>query len=89
MALTQSQRNQIASYKIQIESYRKDLERYKLEKKRVSEQFASMIKNTNDANNKRNYRQTKIARINAIINQVESKKRDIERVKSYIKQIKG
>jgi predicted RNase H-like nuclease (RuvC/YqgF family) len=89
MALTQSQRNQIASYKIQIESYRKDLERYKIEKKRVSEQFASMIKNTSDSNNKRNYRQTKIAKINSIDNQIEAKKREIDRVKAYIKSIKG
>ena len=89
MALSQTQRNQIASYKIQIESYRKDLQRYKDDKKRVSEQFASMIKNTTDANNKRSYRQTKIGRVNSIVNQIESKKKDIDRINGYIKSIKG
>ena len=89
MALSQTQRNQIASYKIQMEGYRKDLQRYKDEKKRVSEQFASMIKNTTDANNKRSYRQTKIGRVNSIVNQIESKKKDIERINGYIKSIKG
>jgi hypothetical protein len=33
MPLTQSQRNQIASYKVQIEGYRKDLQRLKDDKK--------------------------------------------------------
>jgi GTP1/Obg family GTP-binding protein len=89
MALSQTQRNQIASYKIQIEGYRKDLQRYKDEKKRVSEQYASMIKNTSDANNKRSYRQTKIGRVNSIVSQIESKKKDIERINGYIKSIKG
>ena len=34
MALTQSQRNQIASYKVQIEGYRKDLQNLKDQKKK-------------------------------------------------------
>jgi hypothetical protein len=35
MALTQSQRNQIASYKIQIEGYRKNLQNLKDQKKKI------------------------------------------------------
>jgi hypothetical protein len=89
MALTPSQRNQIASYKIQIEGYRKDLQRYKDDKKKKSEYYANMIKNTKDPNSKRSYRQSKISAINNIVNSIESKKRDIERVKGYIKSIRG
>ena len=88
MPLTESQRNQIASYKIQIEGYRKDLNRMKEDKKNKSEYYASLIKNTKDANSKRSYRQSKISAINSIVNQMESKKRDIERVKDYIKNIR-
>lgn len=89
MPLTQSQRNQIASYKVQIEGYRKDLQRLKEDKKSKSEYYANMIKNTNDPNSKRSYRQSKIGAINNIVNSMEAKKRDIERVKEYIKNIKG
>lgn len=88
MPLSQSQRNQIASYKIQIEGYRKDLQRLKDEKKRKSEYYASQIKNTKDPNSKRSYRQSKINAINSIVNQMESKKRDIERVKENISHIR-
>jgi hypothetical protein len=89
MPLTPSQRNQIASYKIQIENYRKDLQRLKDEKKRKSEYYSNMIKNTKDANNKRTYRQSKISAMASIANQIDYKKRDIERVKGYIKSIRG
>jgi hypothetical protein len=89
MALSQSQRNQIASYKIQIEGYRKDLQSLRDNKKRTSEMYANMIKGTNDPNSKRSYRQSKINAINNIVNSIESKKRDIERVKNYIKSIRG
>ena len=89
MPLTPSQRSQIASYKIQIESMRKDLQRLKDEKKRKSEYYANAIKNTKDANSKRSYRQSKISAITTIANQMDSKKRDIERVKGYIKNIRG
>jgi hypothetical protein len=89
MALTQSQRNQIASYKIQIEGYRKSLQNLKDQKKRTSEDYAYKIKNANDPNSKRSYRQSKINAINTIVNNIESKKKDIERVKEYIQRIKS
>lgn len=89
MPLTQSQRNQIASYKIQMEGYRKDLQRYKDDKKKKSEYYAGLIKNTKDPNSKRSYRQSKISAINSIVNQIENKKKDIERIKGYIKNIKS
>jgi hypothetical protein len=88
MPLTQSQRNSIASYKVQIEGYRKDLQRLKDDKKSKSEYYATMIKNTKDANSKRSYRQSKINSINSIVNQIEYKKKEIERVKVYIKNIR-
>ena len=89
MPLTQSQRGQIASYKIQIEGYRKNLQTLKDQKKRTSEDYANRIKNTKDPNSKRSYRQSKINALNTIVNNIESKKKDIERVKEYIKRIKG
>ena len=89
MALTQSQRNQIANYKIQIEGYRKDLQRLKDDKKRKSEYYAAAIKNTKDPNSKRTYRQSKISEINRIVNQMESKKSEIERIKQYIQNIRS
>lgn len=89
MPLSESQRNQIASYKIQIEGYRKDLQRLKDEKKSKSEYYANMIKGTNDPNSKRSYRQSKISAINSIVNSMEAKKKEIERVKGYIKSIRG
>ncbi len=89
MPLSKSQRNQIASYKIQIEGYRKDLQRLKDDKKSKSEYYANMIKNTKDPNSKRSYRQSKISAINNIVNSIESKKKDIERIKGYIKNIRN
>ena len=88
MPLNQSQRNQIASYKIQIEGYRKNLQTLKDQKKRTSEDYANRIKNTKDANSKRSYPQSKINALNTIVNNIESKKKDIERIKEYIKRIK-
>ena len=89
MPLTTTQRNQIASYKVQIESYRKDLQRLKDEKKRKSEYYGNMIKGTKDPNSKRSYRQSKIQAMNTLVNSIEGKKRDIERIKGYIQNIKG
>jgi hypothetical protein len=88
MPLTQSQRNQIANFKVRIESVRKDLQRLKDDKKRKSEYYRTMIKNTKDPNSKRSYRQSKINAINSIVNQMESKKKEIERLKENIKNIK-
>ena len=89
MPLSQSQRNQIANYKVSIESVRKDLQRLKDDKKRKSEYYGTMIKNTKDPNSKRSYRQSKINAINSIVNQMESKKKEIERLKDNIKSVKG
>jgi len=88
MPLSESQRNQKASYKIQIEGYRKDLQRLKDDKKNKSEYYANLINGTKDPNSKRSYRQSKITAINSIVNQIESKKKDIERVKGYLKSIR-
>ena len=88
MPLTESQRNQIASYKIQIERYRADLQRLKDEKKKKSEHYANMIRNAQSSDSKRSYRATKISAINSLVNQMESKKRDIERIKANIASIK-
>lgn len=88
MPLTESQRNQIASYKIQIERYRQDLQRLKDDKKKKSEYYANAIKGTKDANSKRSYRQSKISAVNTLVNQMESKKREIERLKANIASIK-
>jgi hypothetical protein len=89
MALNEYQRNQIASYKIQIEGYRKNLQTLKDQKKRTSEDYANRIKNTKDANSKRSYRQSKISALNSIVNNIESKKKDIARVQESIKRIRG
>lgn len=89
MALNEYQRNQIASYKIQIEGYRKNLQTLKDQKKRTSEDYANRIKNTKDANSKRSYRQSKISALNSIVNNIESKKKDISRVQESIKRIRG
>ena len=88
MPLSESERNRIASYKIEIERYRKDLHSLKEQKKQKAASYANMIKSTNDPNSKRSYRQSKISAINSLVNQIESKKRDIERVKGYIAAIK-
>ena len=83
MALSQSQRNQIASYKVQILGYKKNIQTLKDQKKRTSEDYANRIKNTKHPNSKRTYKQSKIKAINSIVNNIESKKKDIERVKEY------
>jgi hypothetical protein len=88
MPLTESQRNQIASYKVQIERYRADLQRLKDDKKKKSEHYANMIKNAQTSDGKRSYRATKISTINSLVNQMEAKKRDIERLKANIASIK-
>ncbi len=88
MPITPSERNQIASYKIMIEGYRKDLQRLKEDKKRKSEHYTTLIKNTKDVNSKRSYRQSKISAVNMIMNQIDSKKRDIERAKTAIENLR-
>ena len=89
MALTETQRNQIANYKIQIERHRQELQRLKDQKKEKSAYYSNMIKNTKDKNSKRSYRQSKISSVNSFDNQIESKKNEIERIKGYIKSVKG
>ncbi len=88
MPLSETDRNRIANHKIEIERYRKDLHSLKEQKKQKAASYANMIKSTNDPNSKRSYRQSKISAINSLVNQIESKKRDIERVKGYIAAIK-
>jgi uncharacterized protein YpuA (DUF1002 family) len=88
MPLTESQRNQIASYKVQIERYRADLQRIKDDKKKKSEYYANVIKNAQTSDSKRSYRATKISTINSLVNQMEAKKRDIERLKANIASIR-
>ena len=88
MPLTPSERSQVASYKIQIESYRKDLQNIKDRKKSRSEYYAMAIKNTNDPNSKRSYRQSKISEMERIASEIERKKADIDRVKGYIANLK-
>lgn len=89
MALSQSERNQIASYRVQIERYRQDLQSLKDNKKRTSESYSNRIKSTNDPNSKRSYRQSKINEINNITNSIESKKNEILRVQEYIKRLRA
>jgi len=88
MALTQSERDQITRYKIQIEGYRKDIENITKQKKQKAEYYASLIKNSKDSNSKRSYRQSKLSYDNDYKRNIETKKKDIERVKKYIANIK-
>ena len=88
MALTESDRNNIANYKIQIERYKVDLIRIKELKKEKSDYYARQIKSTKDATVKSNYRQSKIRDMNSYDNQIASKKRDIEGVKARIAAIR-
>jgi hypothetical protein len=89
MALTESDRNNIANYKIQIERYKVDLIRIKELKKEKSDYYARQIKSTKDATVKSNYRQSKIREMNSYDNQIASKKRDIEGVKARIAAIRN
>jgi GTP1/Obg family GTP-binding protein len=88
MPLSESQRNQIAAYKIQIENLRKALNTIKENKKRKSEYYIRAIKNTKDENTKRSLRQSKIYDMNSLMSQIESKLRDIQRIKGYIQSMK-
>lgn len=89
MALTESDRNNIANYKIQIERYKVDLIRIKELKKEKSDYYARQIKSTKDATVKSNYRQSKIREMNSYDNQIASKKRDIEGIKARIAAIRN
>ena len=88
MALTQSERDQITRYKIQIEGYRRDIENISKQKKLKAEHYASLIKSAKDSNAKRSYRQSKLSYDNDYKRNIESKKKDIERIKKYIANIK-
>lgn len=88
MALTESERNRIAQLKIRIEGYRKDLERLNQRKKNINSKFASLIKNTTDSNQKRNYRQNKISETNTVVNELARKRHDIDQLKIEIANIK-
>jgi predicted RNase H-like nuclease (RuvC/YqgF family) len=89
MALSDSQRSRIAQLKIQMESVSKNLENYKQTKKSINERYSGYIKNTKDANQKRNYRMSKIREINSVAQQISNTKQQIENIKrdiAYIKQ---
>jgi len=88
MALTQSERDQITRYKIQIEGYRRDVENISKQKKLKSAYYASLIKSTKDSNAKRSYRQSKLSYDNDYKRNIETKKKDIERIKKYIANLK-
>lgn len=89
MALTESERNNIANYKMQIERYKVDLQRIKDLKKEKSEYYARQLKSTKDVATKARYRESKIRETNNYDNQIVSKKRDIEGVKTRIQAIKN
>ncbi len=89
MALTESQRNQIASYKNQIEGYRKDLQILKDQKKRESDRYSKDIKSKGDRTVKEVMSQFKIITINSYVRQIERKKKQIEDIKGNIKSNKG
>lgn len=89
MPLTQSQRNQIATYKVRIEGLRKDIQSLMEQKKRTSADYSHRIKSTSDQKLKRTYRQNKITALNGLVNRIESKKQEIEHLKGYLKNIRG
>lgn len=89
MSLTESQRNRISQLKIRIQSIRKDLENLKARKKAISERYSGLIRGASDANQKRNHRQSKISETNNVVNQIDSKNRDIENLKKEIASIKN
>ena len=82
MALTDSERNNIANYKIQIERYKVDLERIKNLKKEKSEYYARQLKSTKDTTIKGRFRESKIRDMNSYDNQIASVKRIIEGMKA-------
>lgn len=88
MALSESQRNQIARYKVQIQECRKSIENESLKKKEKSEYYSIQIKNAKDSSTKRNYREYKISFVNNSNNYIAEKRREIEKIKEYITQIK-
>lgn len=88
MSLSKSQRNRIAQLKIRLQSIRKDVENLNQRKKRINERYSGLIKNTKDANQKRNYRQSKISETNTVVNDISRKKQEIENIKKDIASIK-
>jgi hypothetical protein len=77
MALTDSERNNIANYKIQIERYKVYLARIKKTKKDKSEYYSRQIKSTKDKTAKGRYRESKIRELNSYDNQIAGVKRSI------------
>lgn len=71
-----------------MQSVRKDVENLNQRKKRINERYSSLIKNTKDANQKRNYRQSKISETNSVVNEISRKKQEIENIKKDIASIK-
>lgn len=71
-----------------MQSVRKDVENLNQRKKRINERYSGLIKNTKDANQKRNYRQCKISETNSVVNEISRKKQEIENIKKDIVSIK-
>jgi len=88
MKLTESQRNQITRYKIQIQECRKFIENESRRKKEKSEYYSAQIKNAKDLNTKRNYREYKLNSANNSNNLIAGKRREIEKIKESISNIK-
>jgi hypothetical protein len=88
MALTQSQKDQIARIKISIEGKRKDIENLNKQKKEKNQYYSNQIKNTKETNSKRSLRQTKISWLNSINKSIELKKQELLRLKNQIISIK-
>lgn len=88
MALSEYQRNRIAQLKIRIQSLRKDVETLIQRKKRINERYSRLIKDTKDANQKRNYRQSKIGETNTVVNEILRKKQEIVNINNDITSIK-
>jgi len=88
MALSESQRNQIAGYKIRIESLRRDLEHIAADKKRRMDYLTSQIKSAS-TDRKRVLRADKIRETNNYKTKIENKREDINNLKEAIARIKN
>jgi len=71
-----------------MQSLRKDVENLNQRKKSINERYSGLIKSTRDANQKRNYRQSKISETNTVVNEISRKKQEIENIKKDIASIK-
>lgn len=89
MALSVSQKNQIASYKIRIQEVRKQIDALRKHKKERTLHFNRIIAACKDANSKRDRRKMKINEMNNFSKSLDSKKNQLEHYKLLIKKIKN